>query len=455
MNARITERTDIAATLEITVDAAAVDHAFEQVLRELAKSVKVPGFRPGRVPRAVLIRRVGVEALATEVREQIVDTHYPQAVREFDLRPVNAHTHADAPQQGNEFTFIVHTELVPEFTLADVDAITIEVDGAPIADADVEATVRRLREDHVTLVPVERAAEAGDVVMIESQGEGGQRMPVDLDRTEPHLVEQLLGRSIGDALTLDLGEDRSAPPPEGEADSEPLRRSLEIVIADIQAKERPVVDDDFAATLGFASWAEVDAEIRRGLSAERERETLRAQRDEFVQKLLDATELSLPPSLVRRKQEYLLEDLQRDLARRNLTVDGYLKALEEQNEREQFEQEWRQAAERSVKRDLVLERLIEVRGVALEEREFEFAVRQLAARERSDVGKFKREQGEEWLSNYRYLLTRDKTVEAIVREKVGARGRDVERGDGAEAVGAVANDEAASDVDTEPQRQDG
>jgi len=451
MNARITEKTDIAATLEITVDAPAVERAFESVLRELAKSVKVPGFRPGKVPRSVLINRVGAETLATEVRELIVDQHYPQAVREFDLRPVHAHTHAGAPERGSEFTFTVHTELYPEFTLTDIDAISIETRGEPIGDADVEATVQRLRNDHVTLIPEERPAEAGDVVIIESQGEGGQRMPVDLERTEPHLVEQLVGRSIGDALTLDLGEDPSAAKPDGEAAPEgeapPARRSLEIVVQDIQTKDRPATDDSFAATLGFGSWAEVDAEIRRGLGAERDRETLRAQRDEFVQKLMDGSEFGLPPSLVRRKQQHLLEDLQQDLERRGMNVEGYLKALEERGEREKFEQEWRETAERSVKRDLLLERLVEVRGVGVTEREFDLALRQLAARERSDVAKFKRTQGEEWLSNYRYLLTRDKTIEAIVRHKVGAPSGEAMDALSNGAVEAAAEADAAVDVD--------
>jgi trigger factor len=438
MEARITERQDVAATLEVTVPADVVDATFERVLSALARQVRVPGFRPGKAPRGVLIQKVGAEALAEEVREAIVDEHYPKAVRELGLNPVHAHTHADPPVAGTTFTFVVHADLYPEFTLPDVDAISIDTAGEPIGDADVEATVARLREDHATLVPVERPIEPGDVVFAESQGEGGgQLMPIDLERTEEHLVAQLLGKSAGDELVLDLGEDPAAQAPtppadepsdegaDGEAaaenDAAPApRRSLTVKVADVKAKERPEADDAFAATLGFGTWAEVEAEIRRGLGVERERETFRAQRDELVEKMMGAAEVPLPGSLVRRRQGHLLEDLAGDLKRRGLTMEKYVERLEQRGERENFETELREAAERGVKRDLVLERLVEARGTVVDDVELDAAIRHAALRERKDPERFKRDQGPDWVENFRFLLARDKTLDQIVGEKVGA-----------------------------------
>ncbi|MFO8148774.1 MAG: trigger factor [Trueperaceae bacterium] len=445
MEARITERHDTAATLEVTVPVDVVDATFERVLGALARQVRVPGFRPGKAPRGVLIQKVGAEALAEEVREAIVDEHYPKAVRELGLTPVHAHTHAEPPVAGTAFTFVVHADLYPEFALPDVDAISIDAVGEPIGDADVEATVARLREDHATLVPMERPIEPGDVVFAESQGEGGgQLMPIDLERTEEHLVSQLLGKSVGDELVLDLGEDPAAPAasPESPADQPGSeegaetaggdaetaagdagpapRRSLTVKVADVKAKERPDADDAFAATLGFGNWAEVEAEIRRGLAVERERETFRTQRDELVEKLMGATEVPLPGSLVRRRQGHLLEDLAGDLKRRGLTMEQYVERLEQRGERESFENELREAAERGVKRDLVLERLVESRGIVVDDVELDAAIRHAALRERKDPERFKRDQGPDWVENFRYLLARDKTLDQIVSEKVGA-----------------------------------
>ena len=454
MDARITERHDTAATLEVTVPADVVDATFERVLGALARQMRVPGFRPGKAPRGVLIQRVGADAVAAEVREAIVDEHYPRAVRDLGLTPVHAHTHADAPAQGAAFTFTVHADLYPEFALPDLDGLTVDTVAAPIGDEDVANTVARLREDHATLVPVERPVAEGDVVFIESQGEGGQLMPIDLDRTEPQLVAQLLGKAVGDELVLDLGEDPAAAKPtepgdepgDGAADraSEPAtapRRSLAVKITDVKAKERPEADDAFAATLGFGGWFDVAAEIRRGLEAERERATVRAQRDELVEKLMSATELALPGSLVRRRQGHLLEDLAGDLERRGLTMEAYLERLEQRGERESFERELREAAERGVKRDLVLERLVEMRGVTVDDAELDAAIRRAALRERKDPERFKRDQGEAWVVNFRFLLARDKTLGLLVHEKTG-RG-DPPAGASDEAIEAAA--EGASD----------
>jgi trigger factor len=286
-------------------------------------------------------------------------------------------------------------------------------------------------------------------------------MPIDLERTEEHLVAQLLGKSAGDELVLDLGEDPAAKAAQVEAaadadaqasgdeeaaataegDAAPApRRSLTVKVADVKAKERPDADDAFAATLGFGSWAEVEAEIRRGLGVERERETFRAQRDELVEKLLGGTEVPLPGSLVRRRQGHLLEDLAADLKRRGLTMEQYVERLEQRGERENFENELREAAERSVKRDLVLERLVEARGTAVDDVELDAAIRHAALRERKDPERFKRDQGPDWVENFRYLLARDKTLDQIVSEKVGtptSTAPETTAGDGSDATPAA------------------
>ncbi|MFN2322892.1 MAG: trigger factor [Trueperaceae bacterium] len=452
MDARITEKTDVAATIEITVPVDVVDATFERVFGSLARQVRVPGFRPGKAPRGVLLQRVGSEALAEEVREAIVDAHYPQAVRELELTPVHAHFHADAPVAGQAFTFTVHTDLYPEFTLADPASIEIDAANVELADSDVQETLERLREDHATLVPIERPAAPGDVVFVETQGEGGgSAMPVDLDRTEPELAAQLHGKVVGDEVVLDLGPD---PVPEGGADdatadenaeaseaseaSEAPRRTLAVKVTDVKEKDRPEFDDAFAATLGFPTWSEVDAEVRRQLTAERDREAFTAQREAFIEKLTAATEVPLPGALVRRRQGHLLEDLGRDLQRRNTDLNAYMTNLESEGKREEFEAELKAAAERGVKRDLVLERLLETQGTTIDDAELEEALRHLAQRERMDVARLKRERGEEWIENYRFLLARDRVVDALVQAKIG--------GDPGEAT-APATDVAAVDAD--------
>ncbi|TVR92708.1 MAG: trigger factor [Trueperaceae bacterium] len=477
MQAQLKDKQDVSATFTVTVPADVVDAAFERVLGALARQVKVPGFRPGRAPRGVLIQRIGADALAEEVREALVDEHYPQAVRELDLLPVHAHFHGEPPTAGAEFTFEVHADLYPTFELPDFDSIELDATAPEISDDDVTETVERLREEHATLVPVERPVEPGDVLTVETLGEGGgSNMPVDLGRTEPHLVEQLTGRSMGDELTLDLGVDPAAPAAAdgdseagSEADSEAAaqdapadegdapRRSLAIRIVDVKAKELPETDDAFAATLGFESWDATLSEIRSSLASQADRDAFSKQREAFVDQLMAATDMGLPKSMVARRQRALIEELKDDLEQRGMTLQGYLEELEARDARAGFDQELTQAAERAVKRDLVLEAVLERVGTEIGDAEFEAGVRMMAMRERKDVARFKQEMGEEWLRNYRFLLNRDRALREVVAAKTGRDRRDgsadAEEA-GAASAGADAATEASGHDDAEGAHED-
>ena len=459
MQAQLKDKQDVSATFTVTVPAEVVDATFERVLGTLARQVKVPGFRPGRAPRGVLVQRIGAEALAEEVREALVDEHYPRAVRELDLLPVHAHFHAEATQSGADFTFEVHADIYPTFELPDFDTIELDASTPEVTDDDVVATVERLREEHATLVPVERPVERGDVLTVETLGEGGgSTMPVDLGRTEPHLVEQLAGRRMGEEVTLDLGPDPSAPPRdeagddvsdepgegEGESEGEAPRRSLAVRIVDVKAKELPEADDAFATTLGFESWDGALAEIRSSLASQADREAFTQQREAFVEQLVAATEVGLPKSLVARRQRALIEELKEDLERRGMTLQGYLEELEAREAREGFDRELVEAAERAVKRDLVLEAVLERVGTEIGDAEFDAGVRMMAMRERKDVARFKQEMGEDWLRNYRFLLNRDRAVREVVAAKTGRDQRP-----GADAAAADEAAEAAASAGVE------
>ena len=166
MEAQLVEKKAVAATVNIKIPAADVDRAFEQVLGRLSRQVKVPGFRPGKVPVGVLERRIGAEALGTEVRDSLVDEAYPQAMRELELVPVDAHFHADTPVRGEEFEIVVHAELFPEVKLPDLGSLSIEARTQQIGDEEINATIEQIRRENSTLVPVDRPVEETDWVQI-------------------------------------------------------------------------------------------------------------------------------------------------------------------------------------------------------------------------------------------------------------------------------------------------
>ncbi len=437
MEAEIVEKQGVALTLKVTVPAQDVDAAFESVLTRLSRTIRVPGFRPGRAPRGVVERRIGEEALKEEVREQLVDVSYPEAVRKLELSPIDAHFHADLPEKGAAFEFTVHAESYPEVALPDIGAI--EVAAAPRAyeDAMLEQAVAQLQRENAVLVPVDRPVERDDWVLLEtvtqedfdaqgatsatgdSEGSAGSQdasngFPVDLESAGDELRDQLAGSALGSIAKVELS-DETVP----DEDGNPSKRALYLKVHDVKGKERPQAGDEFAAQLGVANWQEVEERLKASIEADLAREGYDARRNELIEKLVAGAELDLPNSLVRRRQQSLLEDLAADLKRQGQTFESYLRRLEARGKREEFEAELKEAAERGVKRDLVLEKLLETRGAEVDDAEFNDAVKSVARQRRQDVGTFMSDMGEDWLRNYRFLLARDKAVRELVVELTG------------------------------------
>jgi trigger factor len=478
MQTQLIEKEAIRAKFSVSVSAQDVDKAFEQTLRTIARQVKVPGFRPGKAPRGVLEAKVGKDAIAEEVRDHLVETFYPKAVEQLELTPIHAHFHAHHPNEGQDYTFEVEVELVPEITLPDLSEIVIDTDIQQVTDAMVEEAIDSLRLENATLVPVERPVEAGDYVMVSlGEGEDAGSMPIDLDKVSPQLAEQLIGKSIGEQVELKLGgaqedeeededdvlgegadevqaeaadtaeDDAAEDAAEDDAaeDDEPEVPALKITIQDIKAKEKPEADDEFAKTLGFDTWAEAEARIRKSLQAQLHQEGFEAQREEFVDKLMAETNFDLPRSLVNRRKRNLVENFAQELQAQNMTLEAYLKDLDEKGNRQSFEQELEEAAMNGVKRDLVLEQLLEERKTEVSTDEFNAALRYMAQHQGKDVNKLRGELGRDGLANYQFLLARDKAVREVVRELTGAT-EDLEEsgedaGDASEEVPAEAASE--------------
>jgi trigger factor len=457
MQTNLLEKQPVSATFEVIVSAEDVNKTYEKVLQGLSRQIRLPGFRPGKVPRNVLIKQIGEEALSQEVREALVEDNYGKAVQELKLMPIHAHLHKnDDPVQGQDYRFEVHVDLYPEFELPDIKEIIIDTPKKQLSDDMLQEAISNLQNEHAVLIPVERSVEAGDQVML-AIGDEGSRLPVDLDRANDSISQQLLGKNIGDELELNLGsdeddhdyDDHEHEASEGRHDHEdsneetkrekPEPLKLKAVIQDIKAKEKPAMDDDFGKTLGFETWQAAEAQLRKNLQADLDRESFSAQQNEFVEKYVEEAKVELPQYLVNRRKVALLEELQEDLKRGNLNLETYFKQLEEKQERDAFDKSIQETAEKRVKRDLVLEQLLEKRGSSMSNAEFDTALSYMAYREGKNLRKFKSDMGETWLENYRFLLTRDKAVREVVRELLGEEAKE----DLPEAVEDSTEDDAA------------
>ena len=448
MQTHIVERDAERAKIKVEIPAGDVSKTYQQVLSSISRQIRVPGFRPGKAPRGVIETRVGKDAIAQEVRDALVQTYFPQAVEELSLTPVSQHLHAHEPVDGEDYSFEAEVELYPDFELPDTSQIVFDTEQEPVTDELLQENIEALRHQNATMIPVERAAQAGDYLMVETvseEGGEGSSIPVDLENVAPELAEQFLDKSIGDEIELTLSEesDEDADADETEASAEvdaaadtatdtetetveaetaPEPTTLRVVVKDIKEKELPETDDEFAQTLGLETWAEVEAQLRTNLEQQLAQDALSAQQEEFTEKLLLETNVSVPPSLKTRRKSSLLQNLTRDLEGRGATLQGYLESLDaEAGKREEFDRELDEAAQNAVKRDLVLERLLEQRGTTLANEEFDAALAYTAQRQNSTPQALRQELGESGLANYRFLLTRDKAVRETVLELLAAQ----------------------------------
>lgn len=429
MEAQLVERKPVTATINIKLPAEEVDRAYQAVLARLSRQLKVPGFRPGKAPAGVLERRVGAEALGEEVRDLLIEDAYPRAVRELELTPVDAHFHAERPVRGEEFEVVVHAELYPEVELPAISGIELKHELKEVTGEEVAEFMDGLRRDRAILVPVDRPIEAADWVLLgqlpkDDEGEPDEStddeeeftstFPVDLERAGDELREQLIGRTMGETVDVKL-TDTAVKDDEGEQ----VIRTVRVKIADVKGKELPEDDEELATQYGWDSYGELEAAVRKGLESRNEREAFKGLEEQLVEKLMAEATLELPPSLVHRRKRSLLQDLAYDLSQEGITFDAYLKRLEERDAREEFEAELDEAASRGVRRDLVLEQLMEERGTELSNEEFLRAAKNLAEQRSQDLGRMLTELGEEWQENYRFLLRRDKAVRELVTELSG------------------------------------
>lgn len=428
MRTEIVAKGPVEVTLKVILPPEEVDKAFEGVITSLSRTARIPGFRPGRIPRGVLEKRLGEVALKEEAKEKLLDDNYAPAMREHELAPINAHFHAAPPERGQEYSFEIHAELYPNVELADLSGITIDSRPRQLDDAMLADAIEQLRRENAVLVPVDRPVEPDDWLLLETiparaedqeqpdPAETGSpdTFPVDLETAGEELRSQMIGASIGQTVDVVLA-DEVVPDDEGE----PTKRTIHLKVHDVKAKEKPEPGEDFAKQLGLESWDEVQSRVKESIAADLSRTGYQERRTELIDKLVAGSQLDLPPSLVRRRQQSLLEDLVSDLKNQGQTFESYLARLDARNEREQFEAELLASAERGVRRDLVLERLLEARGTTVSEDELNDAVKLIASQRRQDVGRFLQDMGDKWLENYRYLLARDKAVRELVAELTG------------------------------------
>jgi trigger factor len=371
---------DWSRRLKITVPAEQVQRERRSVAAQVAKRVKLPGFRKGKVPASVLEKQYG-PSIEQQTLERLVQSAYREALKEQGFSPISeASVENVSYESGADLSFDVEFDVRPEPELSRLGGFTVQAPAATVDAAEVDRVIDRLREQNATWIPVEgeRPSE-GDRVHVEitplTTEEGGAP-------AEPRTYEVVLGageilESIDQSIrTLEPGEEGefTIDLPEAVDGDESHRIRLKLV--DVERPELPAADDAFARELGeFESLEALRERVRGDLEEEAVRESDREVRRQLVQQVLEANPFEVPPSLV---EQYL---------------DSLIQAPEDADPEEvaQAKEQARPAAEYGVRRMLVIERIAELESLHPTQEDVDERVREIAEQNGLDPDQVRRE----------------------------------------------------------------
>jgi trigger factor len=339
---------------------------------ELGKSVRLDGFRPGKVPARVLEERYG-EVVDERVRRSGVEEAVREVLEDADFRPVERpEVRSVSYEKGGELTFEAQVEVAPTLELERIGGFRLERPSAEVPEEDVEEVLDRLRDDHALWAPATRTPVDGDqvAVHITPVDESGEPLEDEGD-SDPYRFELGEGYAIPEVeasiKTLEPGEsgefDVTFP---GDFDNPELAgvsRRLRIDLLEVKEKDVPPLDDRLAAEIGdFESVEELRSTVTEDLRSHREEEAEEAIRRSLLDSIVEANPFEVPDAMVER---YL---------------DRVIDAPEDADPGrvQEARRSFRDRAEREVKHQLVLDHLMEREGFEATEEEVDERIREIA-----------------------------------------------------------------------------
>ena len=315
--------------IDMTVPMADIEKDVEQRLKKMARTVKMAGFRPGKVPFKMVQQQYGPQARSEAIGEA-VEKAFGDAVREQNLR-VAGYPRIE-PKGGEDaaaLQFSAVFEVYPEIRLNGVGEKAVERPKLEVGEAEVDKTVEVLRKQRTSYSKAERAAEKGDRVVIDFTGrlngevfQGGQASdyPVVLGegRMLPDFENGIAGLKAGESRTFDL----TFPADYQATELAGKTVSFEVTVKGVEAPQLPAVDAEFAKSLGIADGdvAKMRAEIRANLESEVKKRIGARVKEQAMQALLDANPVDVPRALVDQEAESMAEAARQDLANRGMDI---------------------------------------------------------------------------------------------------------------------------------------
>jgi len=434
MKMEVTELGPLKRALKIEVPGDEVTQRFARAYVDLNRQVNIPGFRPGKVPLALLEKRYA-KTVEEDVIRSLVPDFYDKAVRQAGIVPV----HVEIPpldrvkiKKNEPFTFTATVEIKPKIELRDYKApspISLKPDKRTVTDEQLDRGLEVLREQQARLeaVPSQHTIVDGDYIVLDLQGllDGvpleGTKKEGQLHKVGSHAAilgleidSHVSGKKEGDVIDI------SQPYPAGHPDPRVAGKTVvfALTIKSVKEKKLPALDDEFAKDCGpYNSLQEIKDKLREGMERALKREIEDTYKDTIVRRLMETHHFDLPETLVERELEAIIRQHVQQQQQRK----GGAQESPGTEDLTSLRQQHRDEAARRVRVSLVLEAIAEKEGLTVTQDEFNAEIVRLASElkmQAADLVKMIKAGGQESIDDLRNRVLVDKALDFVYRNAV-------------------------------------
>jgi len=378
--------------LEVAIPGSRSQACYEAALEKLGRTIKLPGFRKGRVPRPVLLQQIGPLRIRATALEDLVDSACRDALEIGQVAALGRPELSEGFeavlerfQPGDDLTITVELDVEPSPSLRKTKGLQAEAEALSHDPARVDELLEQSRKQLATLVPVEdRAAAAGDMAVLSFSGvyadteeaiSGGNSDALEVELEEermiPGFVQGVIGMAVGDTRSVDCQFPESYP----QEDAAGRKARFEITLKELKTRELPALDDAFAQQASDKqTLAELREELEVRLKEDTERRAKAARHDALLNALVEELEVELPETLIQQEIRNLIEQTAGQIAQQGMDVK---KLFTPELVRSLMDTS-RPEAEQRLRRSLALQALAKAEAIEVAEAELEAKVKEVS-----------------------------------------------------------------------------
>ena len=419
--------------LTIEVPAEKVEKALNAAYMKQRNSISVPGFRKGKVPRAMIEKMYGPEVFYEEAANNLMQDAYPAAVEESGIDIVSR-PEVDVVQieKGKEFIFTAEVAVKPEVKLGQYEGVTVTKANVKVTAAEVKEALEAERNKNARTVSVTRAAKLDDTVMIDYEGsidgvpfEGGKAENSPLVLGSHSFIDtfedQLVGHKAGDEVDVNV----TFPAEYHAADLAGKPALFKVKINDVTTKELPKLDDEFASDVSeFETLAEYKEDLKKQLEEKKAVEAKRAQEDEAIAAIVEASEMEIPEAMIQTQCEDMVNEFAQRIMQSGLSMEQYMQ-FSGQTVQGLMDQV-RPEAETRIKTSLVLEAIVKDQNIEISDEEVDAEIEKMATMYGMEAAQLKEYMGEGEKNSMKKELAFTKAVDYVmanVKEKAAKKAK--------------------------------